>query len=790
MVERVVTIPWDRPPADVEFRAINDAGPGPASAPVRAQAAVGTSERQIYLNGEWVTVDEYVVATAVEALRSRARHSESDSEVTAESITDLTVQIGRRAAASALQALQLRVIENEGSLSSQALEITQLMADIAGAATTQALQQLIARVVQTETGVSANAAEIVALEAAHGGRTLGPVQNIFSGDDKAAAADARDTYATANQLWLADYDADNDINIELRWGVLYIYQRRVNGAWLDNGEALARAAAVTDLNTQVVQQGTSLTSVSEMVTALMASIGTLTATAFQELSARVTQTENVDGTTMLAQLARWLVKLQVGDLVGGVGLYNDGNTTRFVVAADSFIVLPPGSQDDDDGRVPFAISDGQVFLDSAVVRDASIGTAKIGDAFLTNFAARHGFIQFARIAKGDIFDLTINNIIQSVNYNPGVAGWAVLRDGSFEVNGGTFRSTIQSANFLQGSAGWIIRRDGSAEFDAASIRGTLSAAHIDSDVLNSVVLHSTRTVFGNSEVVRTFNLADNWANYEVLQFYIDTIGYGYEAQPGNQIAWVRTSDLSSAWTTFSFVRIDDSTDIRTVNANTIQIRLGIAGFNSNFIVGIKELSAFPITPDPPPPPPGTTTVSANAGSNVSVQSGGSTQIGGVDTVQNGEGATTIAWSRVSGVGGSLSSTTVASPTFNAPTVTSDRAIVWRKTVMNNGVSDTDDITVTVTVGGLPATFTIEVEGPTAVDAGMAFFFVINGSDGTPPYTYSALWTRPNGTTFVSAYINAVNNNVSNITSGTWTIEITGTDANGATGTYTYTITVT
>ena len=414
MVERVVTIPWERPPADVEFRAINDAGPGPASVPVRTQALVGTSERQIYLNGEWVTVDEYVIANGIEALRTRARHSESDSEVTAESITDLTVQIGRRAAASALQALQLRVVENEGGLSSQALQITELISEIAGAATTQALQQLITRVDETETGISANAAEIVALEAAHGGRTLGPAQNIFSGEDKAAAAAARDAYAAANPAWLAGYDADNDINIELRWGVLYIYQRRVGGAWLDNGEALARAAAVTNLNTLVEQQGDSLTTVSEAVTALMTSIGDLTAAAFQELSVRVTQTENVDGTTMLAQLARWLVKLQVGDLVGGVGLYNDGNTTRFVVAADSFIVLPPGSADDDDARVPFAIVNGQVFLNSAVVGDASIGTAKIGDAFLDNLVARHGTLQFARITQGDIFDLTVNNIIQSV----------------------------------------------------------------------------------------------------------------------------------------------------------------------------------------------------------------------------------------------------------------------------------------------------------------------------------------------------------------------------------------
>ena len=112
----------------------------------------------------------------------------------------------------------------------------------------------------------------------------------------------------------------------------------------------------------------------------------------------------------------------------------------------------------------------------------------------------------------------------------------------------------------------------------------------------------------------------------------------------------------------------------------------------------SDTEAFTVTDStapPSPPPPTTTTVSANAGADKTVASGGSVGIGGADTVNNGSGATSIAWTRMRGTGGSLSSTTAASPTFNAPTVTADRTIVWRKTVTNNGVSDTDDVTVTV-----------------------------------------------------------------------------------------------
>ena len=51
---------------------------------------------------------------------------------------------------------------------------------------------------------------------------------------------------------------------------------------------------------------------------------------------------------------------------------------------------------------------GQVFINEAVIREASIGVAKIENGFLTNLAVVHGTLEFARIRKGDIFDLTIN----------------------------------------------------------------------------------------------------------------------------------------------------------------------------------------------------------------------------------------------------------------------------------------------------------------------------------------------------------------------------------------------
>ena len=218
------------------------------------------------------------------------------------------------------------------------------------------------------------------------------------------------------------------------------------------------ATAIESLSTRVEMAEDRSSANAAAITSLVAEIaGAITAAAFMELIARVTLTENVDGSTTLAGLAQWLLKTTVGDLVAGVGLYNDGTISRFTVMADRFMILPSDAQDDEDARIPFAVVNGQVFINEAVIREASIGVAKIENGFLENLAAVHGTLEFARIRKGDIFDLTVSNIIQSDNYDPGVAGW-------------------------------IIRRDGMAELDAAAIRGTLSAEHIDSDVQNVVVL--------------------------------------------------------------------------------------------------------------------------------------------------------------------------------------------------------------------------------------------------------------------------------------------------------------
>ncbi|MCH9664653.1 MAG: hypothetical protein K0U41_02255 [Gammaproteobacteria bacterium] len=67
---------------------------------------------------------------------------------------------------------------------------------------------------------------------------LGPEQNTFDGVDRTTAEAARDTYATNNPVWLAQYDADSGIGIYLTYidggSSVISTQVRLSGQWRDS----------------------------------------------------------------------------------------------------------------------------------------------------------------------------------------------------------------------------------------------------------------------------------------------------------------------------------------------------------------------------------------------------------------------------------------------------------------------------------------------------------------------------------------------------------------------------
>lgn len=121
--------------------------------------------------------------------------------------------------------------------------------------------------------------------------------------------------------------------------------------------------------------------------------------------------------------AMWSVKMQVaanGQYIAagiGLGIENTGAglQSQFLVSADRFAVV--NSMAGGSISVPFAVQNGQVFINSAFIQDGTITNAKVGD-------------------------------LRSSNYVPGQQGWVLNKDGTFEINsqlGGGARQVINGA---------------------------------------------------------------------------------------------------------------------------------------------------------------------------------------------------------------------------------------------------------------------------------------------------------------------------------------------------------
>ncbi|GFZ70555.1 hypothetical protein PSE10C_12970 [Pseudomonas amygdali pv. eriobotryae] len=197
-------------------------------------------------------------------------------------------------------------------------------------------------------------------------------------------------------------------------------------------EAMART--VTQLTASVGENTGRVTELREVVTTNLAS----TASSIQQLSASVASANDATtkNTAAIQQTATayadtagklttmWSVKMQVtqdGKYVAagiGLGIENTGAglQSQFLVSADRFAVV--NSMAGGATSVPFAVQNGQVFINSAFIQDGTITNAKIGNA------------------------------IQSNNYVAGSAGWKLWFDGTFEINsalGSGGRQVINSA---------------------------------------------------------------------------------------------------------------------------------------------------------------------------------------------------------------------------------------------------------------------------------------------------------------------------------------------------------
>ena len=115
-----------------------------------------------------------------------------------------------------------------------------------------------------------------------------------------------------------------------------------------------------------------------------ASAVTTLATSTEENFATLQQTfqTSIDDTNNVVN-SLYTVKLTANDLVGGFGLYNDTETVEAGFDVDTFWV----GRTQADKKKPFIISGSEVFINQAVIQDASIALAKIDKATIQNLSA-------------------------------------------------------------------------------------------------------------------------------------------------------------------------------------------------------------------------------------------------------------------------------------------------------------------------------------------------------------------------------------------------------------------
>ncbi|WP_343876786.1 DUF1983 domain-containing protein, partial [Tatumella punctata] len=161
-----------------------------------------------------------------------------------------------------------------------------------------------------------------------------------------------------------------------------------------NVSGKADASALSSLTTTVNNHGSEIDSQAKSINSLSTSVNNNSS----QISAVNKTVAALDGTVSATYSLKVQTDSNGNKRVAGFGLSSDNTGTQFLVQADRFAVISG-----DNGQVtsPFAISGSQVFINSAVINDGTITSAKIGDYIASN----------------------------NYNWNNGSTGWLIRKDG-------------------------------------------------------------------------------------------------------------------------------------------------------------------------------------------------------------------------------------------------------------------------------------------------------------------------------------------------------------------------
>ncbi|MGK6418035.1 phage tail tip fiber protein [Citrobacter freundii] len=221
---------------------------------------------------------------------------------------------------------------------------------------------------------------------------------------------------------------------------------------------------ITDLNTVVASnqlaQSQALQTVKSELEGKVAQVSTNAQTAVDTLKDTVN--------------SQYTVKVNANGVIAGMTMVADSSNNKSAIYfnANEFFVISD-STNPTNPVTPFAIQNNKVIMNSAVIANASIGSAHIVD----------GSIGTAKIADGSVTNLKVGDL-KSNNYVAGVSGWNLPKSGNAELSDVTVRGTVYA------NAGTF---KGRIEADSGYFKGTITA---DSGVLNNVTIGSNCNIQG------------------------------------------------------------------------------------------------------------------------------------------------------------------------------------------------------------------------------------------------------------------------------------------------------
>ncbi|HBZ8158462.1 TPA: DUF1983 domain-containing protein [Escherichia coli] len=197
--------------------------------------------------------------------------------------------------------------------------------------------------------------------------------------------------------------------------------------------------------------------------------------------------------------SKWAVQTNANGVVAGISMLatNDPNGTKqssIIFNADKIAIT--NNNTNTNAFPPFMVADNRVYLTDAMIRNASIGTAKIQDASINNAKIANLSVNEAKIVNGSVTNAKIGNQIQSNNWNGSTAGWMINKDGNATFNNVTARGRIEATSGyfsgeLRATSGYFSGeiRGGSGYFN-----GTIYANKIEGDVVKVLSINPGQSI--------------------------------------------------------------------------------------------------------------------------------------------------------------------------------------------------------------------------------------------------------------------------------------------------------